>query len=130
MEQLGIGVFTEEGGKYANLHVFEANKNIVEDLKKNGKLIKMEWMKHSYPHCWRCHKPIIFRATEQWFIAKEDDNKLREKALAEIRKVKWYPKWGEKRITSMVEINTIMKRDSNRKVGKRDTVVSPVPKLK
>ena len=58
-------------------------------------------MTHSYPHCWRCHNPIVFRSTPQWFIAL-DKNDLRGKALAEIRKVRWYPAWGEERITNMV----------------------------
>ena len=56
---------------------------------------------HSYPHCWRCHNPVIFRATEQWFIELDHDN-LRQNALAEIAKVKWKPEWGEERIHDMV----------------------------
>ncbi|MDD5457008.1 MAG: class I tRNA ligase family protein, partial [Candidatus Margulisbacteria bacterium] len=98
------GIFTEEADAYAGLPVFEANKNIVQDLEKSGHLLKMEWMKHSYPHCWRCHKPVIFRATEQWFIAMDSEFRLRDKAMQEIKKTDWYPDWGEKRIGSMVEV--------------------------
>ncbi|OGI09258.1 MAG: isoleucine--tRNA ligase [Candidatus Margulisbacteria bacterium GWF2_35_9] len=97
------GIFTEEAGKYAGIEVFEANKQIVEDLESAGRLLKMEWVKHSYPHCWRCHKPVIFRATEQWFVSMDNEAKLREKSLSEIKKTTWYPSWGEKRINSMVE---------------------------
>lgn len=59
-------------------------------------------MTHSYPHCWRCKKPVIFRATEQWFIGM-DSNRLRDKALAAIKEVRWMPSWGMERILGMVE---------------------------
>lgn len=97
------GVFTEEAGKYEGMNVFKANTEIIKDLEEKGRLLKMEWINHSYPHCWRCQKPVIFRATEQWFVAMDSDVKLREKSLAEIKKTTWYPSWGEKRINSMVE---------------------------
>jgi isoleucyl-tRNA synthetase len=97
------GVFTEEAGKYEGMHVVGGNKQIVADLGDSGRLIKMAKIRHSYPHCWRCSNPVIFRATEQWFIAMEDDNKLREKSLKAINDVEWFPDWGIKRITSMVE---------------------------
>jgi len=80
--------------------VFEANGLIVEHLKKNGYLLHASEVEHSYPHCWRCKNPVIFRATYQWFI---DVDALRQKALEEIGKVRWIPPYGRKRIESMVE---------------------------
>ncbi|MGH9528622.1 MAG: isoleucine--tRNA ligase, partial [Terriglobales bacterium] len=70
-----------------------------------GALLHTENLQHSYPHCWRCHNPIIFRATEQWFISMEtpmQDGTLRSRALQEIKKVKWDPGWGEERISNMI----------------------------
>ncbi len=96
------GKFDKSVHKYEGQFVFSANKNIVEDLKNQGKLILYEEFTHSYPHCWRCKNPIIFRATEQWFISL-DEGELRKKALEEIKKVKWIPEWGEERIKNMVE---------------------------
>jgi len=95
------GIFTEKAGKYSGLHIEEANKIIIEDLKKNGALLKEEEIRHSYPHCWRCKKPVIFRATEQWFISVEK-NDLRTRVLKEIEKVKWIPDWGQNRISAMI----------------------------
>lgn len=81
--------------------VFKANTKIIEILKSKNALIKEEKIVHSYPHCWRCKKPVIFRATEQWFISMEN-NGLRKKALSEIEKVTWIPSWGKERIYGMV----------------------------
>jgi isoleucyl-tRNA synthetase len=81
--------------------VFKANAEIIEILKNRNMLVKEEKVTHSYPHCWRCKKPVIFRATEQWFISMEN-NQLRAKALSEIEKVIWIPKWGKDRIQGMV----------------------------
>jgi isoleucyl-tRNA synthetase len=81
--------------------VFKANAEIIAILKKNHALLKEEKITHSYPHCWRCKKPVIFRATEQWFVSMKK-NDLREKALSEIDKVSWVPKWGRERIHGMV----------------------------
>ncbi len=81
--------------------VFKANAEIIEILKNKNALLKEEKIVHSYPHCWRCKKPVIFRATAQWFISMEK-NGLREKALSEIEKVSWVPKWGRDRIHGMV----------------------------
>jgi isoleucyl-tRNA synthetase len=86
--------------------VFEANPLIVERLKRDGFLLYEGTVRHSYPHCWRCKNPVIFRATPQWFIsmeAKIDGQSLRERALKEIGKVRWIPEYGENRIRSMVE---------------------------
>ena len=98
----GEGRFTKEAGKYEGLKIWDANKVIVEDLKNIGALIKVSKISHSYPHCWRCKGPVMFRATPQWFISVNKNN-LRGKVLEEIKKVKWYPAWGENRITAMVQ---------------------------
>ncbi len=81
--------------------VFEANPLIVDLLRERGALLQSEPFEHAYPHCWRCHHPVIFRATEQWFISLSHQD-LRERALAEIRKVQWIPEWGMERIASMI----------------------------
>ncbi len=85
----------------------EANKAITEHMQKNGSLLKLEFVKHSYPHCWRCKKPVIFRATPQWFIAMDavgkDKKTIREKALSEIEQARWYPEWGKNRILGMIK---------------------------
>jgi isoleucyl-tRNA synthetase len=81
--------------------VWKANPVIVDILKQHGALLGLEKIEHSYPHCWRCHNPTIFRATEQWFIGM-DRNGFRQRALEAIRKVKWIPDWGEERIYNMV----------------------------
>ena len=83
-------------------HVYRANGIMVEYLQACGALLETSEIKHSYPHCWRCHKPLIFRATPQWFISM-DVNGLRDKALEEIKKIAWTPEWGENRIRAMVE---------------------------
>ncbi len=92
--------------EYDGKKVFEANAPIVELLKKRGVLMHAEKLEHSYPHCWRCHNPIIFRATEQWFISMEtpmdSGETLRRRTLEEIKKVKWDPAWGEERIANMI----------------------------
>ncbi len=94
------GVFTEEAGKYAGLFIEDANDVIIEDLRKNGYLVASGKITHSYPHCWRCKNPVIFRATEQWFISVDN---LRSDALKAIDEVEWIPDWGKNRIKSMVE---------------------------
>ncbi len=96
------GRFTSEVPNYKGLHVFDANEIIVEDLKKEKKLIGLSKIQHSYPHCWRCKNPVIFRATEQWFISLDKEN-LRKRALEAIKRIKWIPEWGEDRIYQMVE---------------------------
>ncbi len=92
--------------EYDGLKVFEANAPIIELLKTRGVLMHQEKVEHSYPHCWRCHNPIIFRATEQWFISMETpmegSGTLRSRTLDEIKKVKWDPAWGEERISNMI----------------------------
>ena len=97
------GNFTDEAGPYAGMFIYDANKQINADLRDKGFLVREAKISHSYPHCWRCKKPVIFRATEQWFISM-DKNELREKALQEIKKVTWTPRWGMERIYGMVEV--------------------------
>ncbi len=82
--------------------VFDADPEINALLEERGMLLKQDTLSHSYPHCWRCKKPIIFRSTEQWFVSM-DAQGLRDKALKSIRDVQWIPHWGEERIYSMIE---------------------------
>ncbi len=82
--------------------VFKANAAIIEMLKEKDALLLEKKITHSYPHCWRCKKPVIFRATEQWFISMEHEG-LREKCLSQIEKVRWVPEWGRQRIEGMVQ---------------------------
>ena len=81
--------------------VWDGNPIVIEILRQRGALLGMENISHSYPHCWRCHKPTIFRATDQWFIGM-DNNNLRARAMDAIREVKWKPSWGEDRMGNMV----------------------------
>ena len=85
------GVFKVEAGKYAGMHVFEANKVIIDDLRAKGLLLAEEKIVHRYGHCWRCKTPIIYRATEQWFLTV---SKLKDKMLEEIDRVRWIPEWA------------------------------------
>jgi isoleucyl-tRNA synthetase len=81
--------------------VWEANPIVIELLRSRGALLATEKIEHSYPHCWRCHNPTIFRATEQWFIGM-DRNRLREKTLEAIKQVHWMPEWGDERMSNMI----------------------------
>jgi isoleucyl-tRNA synthetase len=95
------GRFTREVEHFAGLNLFEANPKIIDLLNDKGMLVGKGEITHSYPHCWRCKNPVIFRATEQWFISM-DKNKLRDKTAAEVSKVSWIPEWGEERIRDMI----------------------------
>ena len=95
------GRFVEGLPEYKGKTVFQANPVIIQLLKERGALVSEGKLQHSYPHCWRCHNPVIFRATEQWFIGLDREN-LRQDALAEIDKVKWIPAWGRDRMHAMV----------------------------
>jgi isoleucyl-tRNA synthetase len=91
--------------EYDGKKVFQANQPIVDLLKARGVLLGQAKLEHSYPHCWRCHNPVIFRATEQWFISMEapvTSGTLRQASLDDIKKVKWMPTWGEERISNMI----------------------------
>lgn len=94
------GHMTKEAGQFAGLFYKKANTAILEELKNSGMLFAEEEITHQYPHCWRCKDPIIYRATEQWFISID---KFRDKALNAIKEVRWIPGWGEERISKMVE---------------------------
>jgi isoleucyl-tRNA synthetase len=96
------GRFTAEAGSYAGMPIFDANERIVADLRASGALWAFEKYEHSYPHCWRCKNPVIFRATAQWFIAM-DVNHLRKRAADKVSGVRWYPAWGETRMLQMIE---------------------------
>ncbi len=86
----GQGHFTDEAGPYAGKHIHEGDKIIPADLDASGHLLKSEKFPHSYPHCWRCKEPVIFRSTPQWFVAV-DHNDLRQKALDTVKQVEWIP---------------------------------------
>ena len=96
------GCFLPATEFFAGEHVFAANDHVIEVLREHNALMHLEKYQHSYPHCWRHKTPIIFRATPQWFISMEQAG-LRDLAMAEIRKVRWVPSWGQARIESMIE---------------------------
>jgi isoleucyl-tRNA synthetase len=95
------GRFAQTVPHFGGMNVFEANPKIVEYLKDIGALLEQEDFRHQYPHCWRCHTPIVFRATPQWFIALDVDE-YRARVLEAIKRVRWIPSWGEERISNMV----------------------------
>jgi len=96
------GRFVPEVEHFAGLTVWEANPRIVEHLRSSGMLVAERALNHTYPHCWRCKNPTLFRATEQWFVAL-DQQGLRARTLEAIRRdVRWIPPWGEERIFNMV----------------------------
>jgi isoleucyl-tRNA synthetase len=109
----GLAVLSpvDESGRFTELapgwltgqQVFAANSAIVQRLTESGHLFHEQLLSHSYPHCWRCKKPVIFRATEQWFISV-DHNDLRRRTLEAIGKVQWLPSWGRTRIEAMVSL--------------------------
>lgn len=94
------GKMTKESVYFEGLHVDEANKAVGEMLKEKGALLKLSFIKHSYPHDWRTKKPIIYRVTPQWFASIDG---LKEVMMEEINKVKWIPKWGDTRLGNMVK---------------------------
>ena len=96
------GRFTAMVTEFAGQHVLKANPKIVEYLQANGRLLGHGSLNRSYPHCWRCKNPVIFRATEQWFVSMES-NDLRKETLAEIERVRWIPSYGRDRILGMIQ---------------------------
>jgi isoleucyl-tRNA synthetase len=96
------GHFTREAGPYAGEAIFAANEHIASDLAASGALFARNDYEHSYPHCWRCKNPVIFRSTSQWFIAM-DANRLRKRIEEKIPGVRWFPAWGEHRMQQMIE---------------------------
>ncbi len=95
------GRFVAQVERFGGQQVFDANERIARHLGETGALLHHEQFTHNYPHCWRCHEPVLFRATPQWFIALDRDG-YRERVLDSIRRVRWIPAWGEERISNMV----------------------------
>jgi isoleucyl-tRNA synthetase len=95
------GVFLPDTPLFAGKHVFNANEDVIEELKARNRLLAIHHIRHSYPHCWRHKTPIIFRATPQWFISM-DKQGLRQKAIDSVKNVTWMPDWGEQRIETMI----------------------------
>ena len=96
------GRFTAEAGDLQGESVFKAEASIFKKLNDRHALLKEDKLAHSYPHCWRCKRPVIFRATEQWFVSMEK-NELRLRSLEAIDQVQWIPPWGRERIRGMLE---------------------------
>ena len=96
------GHMTKEAGKYEGMFYAKASKAIVEDLTESGHMLYHTTFVHSYPHDWRSKKPVIFRATEQWFISV-DESDIRQNALDALKKVEFVPEWGKNRINAMIE---------------------------
>jgi len=97
------GNFDASAGDLAGLNIYDANKNILQKLDNSGDLLFNSQVQHSYPHCWRCKSPIIFRATKQWFL-KMDHQGLRSRIMEVIDLVRWIPQAGRERISAMVEL--------------------------
>lgn len=93
------GKFTGEAGKFAGMFVEDANKAITTELKDKDMLLSLGFIKHQYPHCWRCKNPVMYRATEQWFASIDG---FRKQTLEAIEEVRWIPGWGKDRIHNMV----------------------------
>lgn len=91
---------TEEAGPFAGMYYAKSDKEIIKWLDEHNFLLAKQEINHSYPHCWRCKHPVIYRATSQWFASIDG---FRKEALDAIKGVKWYPAWGEERITKMIE---------------------------
>ncbi len=96
------GVYSDKTEYFEGQHVYKVDEPICELLAEQGRLIRKEKFKHSFPHCWRTKTPLIFRATPQWFISM-DKSGLREKAMETIKQVKWIPDWGQARIEGMID---------------------------
>ncbi|MHB1341107.1 MAG: isoleucine--tRNA ligase [Coriobacteriia bacterium] len=101
MPVLDDGTFDAGGGPFVGMNVREANPEIIKWLDERGTLIAATKISHSYPHCWRCKQPVIFRATEQWFVSMEKTH-LRDNAMRAIGDVQWIPGWSVNRISAMV----------------------------
>jgi isoleucyl-tRNA synthetase len=93
------GRFTKEAGKFTGMFIEDANKAITTELKEKEMLLSLGFIKHQYPHCWRCKNPVMYRATEQWFASIDG---FRQQTLQAIEEVKWIPAWGKDRIHNMV----------------------------
>jgi len=96
------GTYTSAAGELAGVHVYKADEPVCAALEREGKLVRSEKFRHSYPHCWRTKTPLIYRATPQWFISMDKQN-LRADALEAIKGVRWVPSWGQNRIEAMFQ---------------------------
>ncbi|MFM8441666.1 MAG: class I tRNA ligase family protein, partial [Acidobacteriota bacterium] len=103
------GRYTNDVEKFAGENIFKANQQIIELMQSNGSLLYTENYEHRYPHCWRCKKPVVFRATPQWFISMDTGARdgakksLRGNALEQLEQIKWLPSWGEGRMANMLK---------------------------
>ena len=98
-----FGKYTDQVSQYKGVHIFDANPRLIEQFQQSGHLVHHQEIQHSYPHCWRSKTPLIFRTTQQWFVAMDHKNHpIRKMALDAIKNVHWFPDWGEKRISSMI----------------------------
>ena len=93
------GYFTDEAEEFAGMYYDDANIKVTDLLKEKDLLMNLNFIDHQYPHCWRCKDPVIFRATDQWFASIDD---IKDEALKSVQEVKWYPEWGEERMTNMI----------------------------
>ncbi|MEG2222052.1 MAG: isoleucine--tRNA ligase [Oscillospiraceae bacterium] len=93
------GYQTKDAGKFEGMYYADSNQAILDDMRETGALFASEEVVHSYPHCWRCKGPIIFRATPQWFCSVES---FKEEAIAACEEVRWVPAWGHERMISMI----------------------------
>jgi isoleucyl-tRNA synthetase len=101
------GCFTSDAPEFEGLFVDDANPVIIEDLREKGLLMGLGDFPHSYPHCWRCKGPVIFRATPQWFVGVDrdyDGGSLREKSLSAVEGIRWIPEWNSRRMRGMLEL--------------------------
>ena len=97
------GILTNEAGPFEGLKTGDANKVIAQRLEDDNTLLAMQKIVHPYPHCWRCHEPIIYRATDQWFCSVD---MFKDEAIKAIEGVQWIPEWGEERIKNMVSMRS------------------------
>ncbi|MFW5915049.1 MAG: isoleucine--tRNA ligase [Planctomycetota bacterium] len=96
------GHFTDRAGQFAGQHIEEGDHNIVSLLVEKGLMLHHERAVHSYPHCWRCHRPVIFRATNQWFVSMDHEG-FRRRVLNSVDSTRWMPQWGQERMRNMVK---------------------------
>lgn len=96
------GNFLPDTPYFGGMNVFSANQAVIDKLHQDGNLLARQNIRHSYPHCWRCKNPVIFRATKQWFVSMDKED-LRQRVLKAVGKVNWIPAWGRERIYGMLE---------------------------